>query len=204
MTIDLKQHAKSLLGIDLSGPSNHADTCMAWRNERGVIEVDCGCSDANILHWVKQASHHAVVFIDAPLFYQDGGGYRACDGALRRYLNDRGLQRLGVMAPTLTKMVYLTLRGISLAHQLRALGATVIETHPGASLCLSGMSPETVFALKSSPLAIQAVQSHWQQLGINFSKELTSDHQVIAVQALLTAEKWVSGNCFWQCDQWVV
>lgn len=200
----LENEKTTLLGIDLSGPSNHADTCMAWRNEQGIIEVDCGCSDAQIMHWVTQLNHRVVVFIDAPLSYQDGGGYRPCDSALRRFLNDRGFQRLGVIAPTMTKMVYLTLRGIALAQQLDKAGATVIETHPGASLLLSGVEADQVFALKNSPLAIHAVQSHWQQLGINFSKELTSDHQVMAVQALLTAERWMSEQCYWQCDQWVV
>lgn len=199
-----RQKKPTLLGIDLSGPSNHTDTCMAWRNEQGIIEFECGCSDAQIMHWVTQLNHRVVVFIDAPLSYQDGGGYRPCDSALRRFLNDRGFQRLGVMAPTMTKMVYLTLRGIALAQQLDKVGATVIETHPGASLLLSGVEADQVFALKNSPLAIHAVQSHWQQLGINFSKELTSDHQIMAVQALLTAERWMSEQCYWQCDQWVV
>lgn len=77
----LENEKTTLLGIDLSGPSNHTDTCMAWRNEQGIIEFECGCSDAQIMHWVTQLNHRVVVFIDAPLSYQDGGGYRPCDSA---------------------------------------------------------------------------------------------------------------------------
>ena len=193
-----------LVGIDLSGPANHADTCLAWRNAQGRIEVDCGCSDAAIIQWAKQSRQPLVLFIDAPLSYQDGGGYRPCDSELRRFLNAQGFARVGVMAPTMTKMVYLTLRGISLAQQLTQLGVTVIETHPGASLLLSGMAAEQVYALKTSPSALKAIQSHWQGKGIEFHQTLTSDHQIMAVQSLLTAERWMAGQTYWHCDQWIV
>lgn len=95
------------IGIDLSGPANHAHTSMAWRHETGAIQLKRGCSDAEIISLVAQQLLNVTVFIDAPLSYHDGGGYRPADSELRAFLNARGFSRLGVMAPTMTKMVYL-------------------------------------------------------------------------------------------------
>lgn len=140
-----------------------------------------------------------------PLFYQDGGGYRPCDADLRRFLNARGFHRVGVMAPTMTKMVYLTLRGISLVHNLGKIGAQVYETHPGASLLLSGMDSNSVFNLKTHHEAIEAIVCQWHSQGLMFSQPPKNDHQVMAVQALLTGERWLTAKmCYWQCGGWIV
>jgi hypothetical protein len=64
----LSDHFKTItpvLGIDLSGPANHSDTCMAWRDQTGLIHYRCGCSDADILQWVEQQGESVMVMIDA-------------------------------------------------------------------------------------------------------------------------------------------
>jgi predicted nuclease with RNAse H fold len=204
----MSDHRKTdtpVLGIDLSGPANHSDTCMAWRDQTGLIQYRCGCSDADILQWVEQQGESVMVMIDAPLSYQDGGGYRPCDANLRSFLNARGFHRVGVMAPTMTKMVYLTLRGIALAHKLKAMDADVYETHPGASLLLSGMNMDSVFTLKKDNTATENLVRYWQLQGLRFFQLPKNDHQVMAVQALLTGERWLTAKmCYWQCDGWVV
>lgn len=195
----------SILGIDLSGPANHADTCLAWRDAQGMIQTRCHASDQAIVDWVSEQAGATLVLIDAPLSYQDGGGYRSCDTQLRTLLNQRGFHRLGVMAPTMTKMVYLTLRGIALAHQLRKLGAQVLETHPGASLILSGINTDTVYNLKHQSQARESLLAYWQQQGHKFKALPTSDHQLMAIQALLTGERWLDQrSCYWQCGDWLV
>jgi predicted nuclease with RNAse H fold len=193
-----------LLGVDLAGPANPADTCMAWRSASGVIEGACGLSDAAIVDWVAAQKQTVWVLMDAPLSYQDGGGYRPCDARLRAFLNQQGFSRLGVMAPTFSKMVYLTLRGISLSARLRAMGAQVWETHPGASLLCAGMPPEAVYALKTSRSAIETILARWQAQGQGFAQVPADDHALMAIQALLTAERWRRGQAYWQCEDWVV
>jgi uncharacterized protein len=194
-----------VMGIDLSGPANHADTCMAWRNAKGQIQFECDCSDEAIVNWVAVQPEPLLVLIDAPLSYQDGGGYRPCDGQLRAWLNQAGFHRLGVMAPTMTKMVYLTLRGISLAHQLRQQGALVMETHPGASLVLSGVDTQSVYNLKKEQKAKDLILEHWQKLGHHFTTSPSNDHQMMAIQALLTGERWLNQQAYyWRCEDWIV
>lgn len=79
--MELPSHQQyRVLGVDLSGPANHADTCMAWRDAQGQIQFECDCSDEAIVKWVAAQPQPLLVLIDAPLSYQDGGGYRSCDG----------------------------------------------------------------------------------------------------------------------------
>lgn len=205
MLEQLSYQPHRVLGIDLSGPANHADTCMAWRDQQGRIHLECGCSDQAIVNWVVAQPQPILVLIDAPLSYQDGGGYRPCDGQLRAWLNQAGFHRIGVMAPTMNKMVYLTLRGVSLAYQLRLKGAQVMETHPGASLVLSGVDAQSVYNLKKEPQAKELILDRWQQQGQYFTIHPTSDHQIMAIQALLTGERWLNQQCYyWRCEDWVV
>ncbi len=193
------------LGVDLSGPANHADTCMAWRNLDGRVEWRCDCSDQDILTWQRDQSLPVSAFIDAPLSYQDGGGYRHCDAVLRAYLNAQGLNRLGVMAPTMTKMVYLTLRGISLSTRLRQQGAEVFETHPGASMLLSGMEKDWVYDIKRCSQSRSSILALWTNQGNRFVESPTNDHQLMAIQCLLTAERWLTaGAYYWRCESWLV
>ena len=62
-----------------------------------------------------------MIGIDAPLSYQDGGGDRPQDKSIRQFIKKHGLSGSSIMPPTLTKMVYLTLRGIGLTRRIMLL-----------------------------------------------------------------------------------
>ena len=82
-----------VVGIDLSGPRNFADTCLVSFEESGeeiqLIDVRDGADDDQILEAIccfKQ-KEHIVVGIDAPLSYNSKGGDRPSDSKLRRLVH---------------------------------------------------------------------------------------------------------------------
>ncbi|BBP44141.1 DUF429 domain-containing protein [Thiosulfativibrio zosterae] len=193
------------VGIDLAGPANFADTCMAieWQ---GKLNIHCGCSDTDILKILAPYLGKTPVFIalDAPLTYQEGGGYRDVDRALRQHLNQHGFAKIGVMAPTMTKMVYLTLRGLRLKECLSALPQTTLfETHPGAALLFSGADYDRVCNIKSNPQALATITDFLKQQ-IAFKQPITQDHQAMAVAAMLSAKRAALGQVFWQFQSDIV
>src|SRR6185503_16274633 len=103
-----------IVGIDLSGPRNFADTCLVSFETRGeeihLIDVREGADDDQILEAISGFGHNEriVIGIDAPLSYSPKGGERSSDSALRRFVYSKGA-RVGIMSPTMTRMVYLTL-----------------------------------------------------------------------------------------------
>src|SRR5512138_1222103 len=115
-----------IIGIDLSGPRNFAETCLVSFEEHGaelqLSEVREGVDDSRILDTLVQlgAKDQIVIGIDAPLSYNPTGGERPSDTELRRLLQSQGL-RAGVMSPTMIRMVYLTLRGMQLTRLLERL-----------------------------------------------------------------------------------
>ena len=107
-----------IVGIDLSGPRNTADTYLVSFEERAneihLIESLQGADDAQILASVSRlAGERIVIGIDAPLSYNIRGGDRPSDSELRRIVNQSG-RGVGIMPPTMNRMVYLTLRGVEL------------------------------------------------------------------------------------------
>ena len=110
------------LGIDLSGPVNIIDTAISWfkydyLNEQLVlINYKIGADDNFIFNIVKDLSRNNNLFIaiDAPLSYNIKGGDRKSDQSLRKFLKERNIKTSSVMTPTMTRMSYLTLRGISI------------------------------------------------------------------------------------------
>jgi predicted RNase H-like nuclease len=78
-----------VIGIDLSGPCNAADTAVAAfrSNGRSLVlqERLLGADDAAIAALIARARPDAdlVVGLDAPLSYNDGGGDRPADRLLR-------------------------------------------------------------------------------------------------------------------------
>ncbi|MDE5415074.1 DUF429 domain-containing protein [Alkalihalobacterium chitinilyticum] len=131
-----------VIGIDLSGPSNHKDTVLTVFETQGAQLTFCklirNVSDLMILNEVKQQSDsdQIVVGIDAPLSYQDGGGDRESDRQLRKFIISLGMKSGSIMAPTFNRMVYLSLRGIKLSREIERLQTTnrisIVEVHPGA------------------------------------------------------------------------
>jgi len=117
-----------VLGLDLAGPTNHDDTAAVLSRvtaggwEQAVTRT--GLDDDALTAWLRElvpAAADLVVGLDAPLSYNPGGGDRPADRALRRLLTEHGLASGTVMAPTMTRMAYLTLRGVVVARTLTAL-----------------------------------------------------------------------------------
>lgn len=81
-----------VIGIDLSGPSNHRDTVLTVFEKREsqltFVKWINNISDQGILNEILEQSHlgEVVVGIDAPLSYEDGGGDRQGDRELRKFI----------------------------------------------------------------------------------------------------------------------
>ncbi len=108
-----------------------------------------------------------------------------------------------VMAPTTTRMVYLTLRGITVARSLAALttanATQIVEVHPGASLGLRGAPLGLVKTFKTLASSQDALL-RW--LGDNGLSGLPttaggSSHFVAACAAALAALAWNQGTTAW-------
>lgn len=131
-----------IIGIDLSGPSNHKDTVLAvfekQNHQLKYVKWNNDISDREILEEIFSQSllDEVVVGIDAPLSYQDGGGDRQSDRELRKFIVALGMKPGSIMPPTLNRMVYLTLRGIKLSREIENLHTpnpvSIVEVHPGA------------------------------------------------------------------------
>lgn len=196
-----------VLGIDLSGPRNIKDTYVAaFRAPNAALHYLDSIAAADDLSIVKLTSDLAargqvVVGIDAPLSYNPTGGDRPSDSALRRLVQQRN-GRIGIMPPTMVRMVYLTLRGISLARLLEAaLGSNIriVEVHPGAALFLRGADRADLASIKKEAGA-RARLLGWLQTrgltGVPQGKD-SPDHFVMACAAALAAWDWSLGKPAW-------
>jgi predicted nuclease with RNAse H fold len=205
-----------VMGIDAAGPANLRDTSAVVLEVLGssrVVRVIAGASDADLVAEVasRLARGPVVVGIDAPLSYCPGGGDRPSDAALRAVLRQAGLASGTVMAPTMTRMAYLTLRGVVLARALElvareAAGAggqpmlRIVEVHPGGTLVLGGAAPADVRALKREPAARQRLLAHLEARGLRQIPSLLAeeDHHLCAAAAALAARDWAQGRAGWQ------
>lgn len=133
-----------VIGIDLSGPANHKDTVMVifqLKNDQLIFkDMITDAADEMIISAIHSAAlmDEVAVGMDAPLSYQDGGGDRPQDKNIRQFIKGFGLSGSSIMPPTLTKMVYLTLRGIGLTRRISAMKllhlVRLVEVHPGAAI----------------------------------------------------------------------
>jgi predicted nuclease with RNAse H fold len=197
----------NIIGIDLSGPRNITDTAVAVFEERGeglsYVRAIHGAADRQIYELVSDAGKQAgvVVGIDAPLSYNPGGGDRPSDQELRRLVLKKG--RVGVMPPTMIRMVYLTLRGVALTRMLEGLqpkaGLRVVEVHPGATMLLRGAPAGDVATFKREAAARRRLLDWLRGAGLSGlpHAEETSDHFVAACAAGLAAWQWSKGNPAW-------
>ncbi len=139
-----KEISMKVIGIDLAGPANHKDTVMSvFQADGDLLIFEKGiehASDEKIFTIIQTiaANEDVVIGIDAPLSYQDGGGDRPQDKSIRQFIKKHGLSGSSIMPPTLTKMVYLTLRGIGLTRRIMLLNDSqnirMVEVHPGAAI----------------------------------------------------------------------
>ena len=197
-----------IVGIDLSGPRNIADTCLASFEGRAeeihLVDVCEGADDSQILRAVSGlgAKERVVIGIDAPLSYNPGGGDRVSDRELRQLVLQKG--RVGIMSPTLMRMVYLTLRGVALTRMLEAMrpqyDLQMVEVHPGACMLLHGAPPEAVSAFKREGIARQRLLDWLEEQGMKVVPRsgAVSDHFVAACAAAFGAWQWAQGKSVWR------
>jgi predicted nuclease with RNAse H fold len=195
-----------VLGIDLSGPVNIADTAIACFRVDGHALIHeftrAGTDDEAIRELIALvgAGDEVSVGIDSPLSYQVGGGDRPSDTELRQRLREAGLPAGTVMPPTLTKMVYLTLRGVSVARtiMLEVPLAHIVEVHPGGVMALRGAPIDAVKTFRRS-LESRAGLLEWlKKQGLKkLPRDKASDHIVAAYACALGAWRWRAGDTAW-------
>ena len=196
-----------VIGIDLSGPTNVRGTAVACflclPDHLEHIATIQGADDALILESVDSvvAGGDLVVGIDAPLSYNPGGGDRAADAELRRLLSAAGLPPGTVLVPTMTRMAYLTLRGVVVARLLQysQARARLVEVHPGGCLVLRGAPPGDVVALKRDPAARVRLAGWLGEHGLGSlpAAAAFNDHGIAAYAAALAAWQWSLGRSAW-------
>lgn len=199
-----------VVGIDLSGPSNTKETSVVSFREQAdetliLNGIICDATDEKIYRLVQELAFDTdvVVGIDAPLSYNPGGGDRPGDKSLRQQLTGLGMKSGSVMTPTMTRMVYLTLRGIAVARLLKSIDTQhaikIVEVHPGATLALRGANLNQIMDLKKDNNA-QIKLLDWLTgvglQGITLADKI-QDHYVAACASALAAWKWHSGKSVW-------
>lgn len=198
-----------VVGIDLSGPSNIADTALVVL--RGgecalkLAEARNGIGDAEIFQLIGRyaVDDRLVVGIDAPLSYNPGGGDRPGDKALRSLLQGYGLASGSVMTPTMTRMAYLTLRGMGVARGIVEVGresVRVAEVHPVAAMALRGATPENLSMMKRDLNSRIKLLQWLQGQGLDdvTVQESPTDHYVAACGAALGAWDWSKDAAKWR------
>lgn len=199
--------ASTIIGIDLAGPSNAANTALVVAHPTPdglhLEEARLGQSDTAILALARRFGETDCVFaLDAPLSYNDGGGDRPGDQHLRREIIARGLASGSVMPPTMNRMIYLTARGMAIARGVREVAgesARVVEVHPGAAMALRDAPVDAVRGFGKDPEArikLLAWLSTQRITGLGIELAQTS-HQIAAVAAALAGWGWSEGRSAW-------
>ena len=198
-----------IIGIDLSGPSNTKDTALVCFEDSGKGDLKyhdnrTGAGDQEILDFIDTlpGNSEKVIGIDAPLSYNPGGGDRPGDKSLRKKIVALGMKSGSVMTPTMMRMSYLTLRGISLARSIQIQyedTCKIVEVHPGAALALHGAPIKDILTFKKDTTACKALLRWMKQQGvddINGEAEIT-DHYVAGCASAMAAWKWYGKNSKW-------
>lgn len=199
----------NVLGVDLAGPAGALNTGVVRfgvvDNRLSFVDEFCDGSDRELLKLAERLSSEGplVVGLDAPLSYQPGGGDRARDAELRHAIIAVGMHPGSVMAPTATRMVYLTLRGVVVAAHLRGLNARhsvdVVEVHPGATMDLRGAPLNSVTTYKDSAASRTELLRWLGSAGLAnlVAPDECSSHFVSACAAALGAWNWRQGLSAW-------
>lgn len=196
-----------IIGIDLSGPANNLDTeCVVFEERDDVLQLIggiCGATDRDIVAALRsiECPETVIVGLDAPLSYQFGGGDRPADRDLRQTLIKAGLYPGSVMPPTMTKMAYLTLRGMGVARLIADAGSgkmRVAEVHPGGAMVLGGAPLTAVKAFKNNSRARTLLLAWLAGQGLRgIDRQNPTDHYVAACACALAAWKWVRRRSAW-------
>jgi predicted nuclease with RNAse H fold len=198
----------NIFGIDLSGPSNTKEsTLVSFEMRNNSLQMTIaieGVTDLSIYDAIadNSANVRVIVGIDAPLSYNPGGGDRKSDKDLRKHIIAKGMPSGSVMPPTLNKMAYLTLRGISVCRFLEShpnKKISIVEVHPSGAMALRGAPIKSIRKVKSNTRAKQTLLQWLEKQGLN-GIDLSgsvSDHYVAACAAALAAWKWHLGKSVW-------
>ena len=197
-------------GIDLSGPVNIIDTVISWfkydysKEKLSLIDYKIGADDNFIFNIVKDLSINNDLFlaIDAPLSYNMNGGDRESDKSLREFLKKKNIKTSSVMTPTMTRMSYLTLRGISITRILETLKKKpkVIEVHPFVSLLINGANKEDIKNVKKNEKAKQNIFNFLKKRQISNLPVIVSknDHFISSVIAAQIAYFYSRNQYQWR------
>lgn len=213
----VEMNAMKIIGIDVAGTTNARDTVAAVFDCQGAslscLSIRSHLSDQDIyrltVHYAEQDS--VVLGLDAPLSYQFGRGDRPSEISLRKIIKEIGMKPSSVMAPTAPRMIYVTLRGVSLSRGLAKIRnggrLEIVEVHPGATIGLHYGAvpvPPQILDYKENnqhearAFIVQWLQGTMSMLHIedHLSEALTS-HEVDACAAALGAWKWKTGSYKW-------
>ena len=197
-----------VVGVDLAGPCNLRDTAVVWLREQGdslLLEGSEGSSsDAALFTLARElaARDQVAVGLDAPLSYNPGGGDRPADASLRRRIVAAGLATGSVMAPTMTRMAYLALRGVVVARGFEAMAGArlrIVEVHPHATMVLRGAPAEAVRGLKRSREARRKLRDWLRDQGLRGLGGFRNPtaHTLDAAAAALAAWRWSRASPAW-------
>lgn len=188
-----------IAGIDLAGPKNHKDTAMTIIDNK-TITIKSNLSDLDIYDLIIKCKI-SYLGIDAPLSYSETAGYRKSDSELRSFLNAKGFKKIGVMAPTFSRMIYLTSRGIRLTRLLLHLDNTpcINETHPGAFFVLDNYPYDLVTSVKTDINSIVNITNLIKAKGYKFEVEPSTDHEIMSVGVALAVEAQTLNQSHWMC-----
>jgi len=197
-----------VVGGDLSGPSNPNDTALVFLEQEGgrlrYLGSRLGADDRKIFAVVSELAKTdaVVVGLDAPLSYNIGGGDRPADLRLRRAVVEIGMPPGSVMAPTMTRMAYLTLRGIAVSRCLDTIDperVRIVEVHPSASLALRGAPLDDVISFKRNTGSQASLLGWLEEQGLKGVSQILqpTDHYVAACAGALAAWKWSSNKAVW-------
>ena len=198
-----------VVGVDLAGPANHDATAVCWfRVEdcrlRYVGRLS-GASDARILGQLQALAVNGrlIIGIDAPLSYNDGGGDRPGDAALRSALKAARATSAKVMYPTMPRMVYLTLRGVALSRVLTSAlepPPVIVEVHPGAAMALRGAPASSLQTYKRQDAASCTALARWlERNGLIGLPDLSREpDSVDACAGALAVWRWHRGESVWR------
>ena len=196
-------------GIDLSGPVNIIDTAISWfkydylKQKLVLINYKIGADDNFIFNIVKDLSKNNNLFIaiDAPLSYNMKGGDRESDKSLRKFLKERNIKTSSVMTPTMTRMSYLTLRGISITRILETLinKPKIIEVHPFVSLLINGANKHDIDNVKKNIKAKQNILNFLKKKQMGELPIITSknDHLLSSIIAANIVFLWSNNKYQW-------
>lgn len=199
----------TVVGIDLSGPRNSAETYLVCFEEKGnelhLQNVCAGADDEKILEAILSLGTEKQITIgmDAPLSYNLSAGDRPSDKDLRRIVKEKG-GSAGVMPPTMMRMVYLTLRGVTLTRLFESFQPEykiqIVEVHPGACMILHDADVQVVKAFKKDADARIKLLRWPESRGVKgiLDAGFDADHFVAACAAASGAWQWKLGKSAWK------